>query len=103
VAFTWQDLVVYTGSVYGLSWLVTRSKLFAPVRERLRPVPFVGHLIQCIVCTSVWVAAGVLLTLPMSSVFSPGFRVAGPVDFILLLGWTMAASWAIGKLLGDAE
>jgi len=95
--------MLYTGSVYGLAWLVTRSRLTKPVREKLLPVPFLGHLVHCVVCTSAWIAMGVMLTLPSSTLFSPGFRVTGPVDFILLLGWTLAASWTIGLHLGDAE
>jgi len=61
------DLVFFSGSVYGLAWLVTRSKLFAPVRGLLRPVPFLGHLVQCVVCTSVWVALCAAVALPRCS------------------------------------
>ena len=100
---TFLDMVLFTGAVYGLSWLVTRSKLAAPMRRVLQPVPFVGHLMQCIVCTSAWVAMALAALLPLSTLFSPSFRVRGPVDLAVLVGWTLMATWAMGSRLGDAD
>jgi len=44
-----------------------------------------------------------MTVLPTTSLFSPGFRVAGVADGAVLLGWTLAATWAIGRGLGDAD
>lgn len=66
-------------------------------------MPFIGGLLQCIVCTGAWVGLGLMTVLPTTSLFSPGFRVAGVADGAVLLGWTLAATWAIGRGLGDAD
>jgi len=97
------DLVFFTGSVYGLAWLITRARLTAPVRKALERVPYLGTLLRCIVCTGTWVAMGVLLVARWSKFFSPQFRSAGPVDIVFLLGWSMAAIWTLARLNQDAD
>lgn len=102
MTWTWRDLVLYTGGVYGIAWLVARSHLLAGVRARLAPVPVLGRLAQCIVCTSGWVCiAWMLLGTP--GLLSAGFAVATPTDAALLMGWTLASTWGLARLLGDAE
>lgn len=96
------DLLLYSGAVYGIAWGVTRSKLCRPLREKLAGVRFVGELVQCIVCTATWVGLALLLLLPWSSLFSPGFRLQQPADLLFLLGWTVASTWTLSLLLGDA-
>jgi len=100
----WIDLVFFTGSVYGLAWIITKSKLFKPVRDRLDGVKFLGDLVQCIVCTSVWVLQA-LLIIPcrMGSSLKPSLGWAGFGDWLMLTGWIVFSSWAIGYLLGDAD
>jgi len=96
------DLLLFTGSVYGLAWLLTRARLTAGLRLRLTPVPFLGALLQCIVCTGTWIAMAVLVAARWSTLFSPTFRAVGPVDAVLLLGWAMATTWVIARATGDA-
>lgn len=103
MACTWLDLAFFTGVVYGLAWLVTRSKLVAPLRAVIHPVPFLGRLVQCIVCTSAWVAMGLALVLPCSNLFSPGFRVGNPLDLVILVAWSLTTTWFLGHHLGDAD
>ena len=101
--YTWLDLTLFTGAVYGLAWLVTQSKLFARPRAAVADVPFLGDLTQCIVCTATWVGFAAMAALPWTSLFSSGFRAASVADFLFLTGWVLASSWALGRLFGDAE
>ena len=103
MTWTLNDLLLYTLAVYGLSWLLTRAKISAPLREILRPIPFLGPLIHCIVCTGTWISMGLALLLPWSTLTSEGLRVRTPVDLLLLTGWSVATLWGLGHLLGDAD
>jgi hypothetical protein len=103
MSWTWLDLLLYTVSVYGLAWLVTQSKLFERPRNAVKKTPFIGDLVQCVVCTGTWIGAGLALLLPCASLFSPGFRMQTPIDLIVLLGWVMASTWGMARLLGDAD
>lgn len=98
----WQDLVLYTGAVYGISWFVTKSRLLAQPRELLASVPFFGKLVQCIVCTSAWVAIA-WMVVGEPGLLSAEFQAHGPVDAAMILGWTMCATWCLGRVTGDAE
>ena len=100
---TWLDLMLFTGAVYGIAWLVTRSKLFGGLRTAIPGVPFLGDLVECIVCTATWVGFAAMAMLPWTSLFSAGFRAASAADFLFLTGWVLASSWALGRLLGDAK
>lgn len=97
------DLVLFTGTVYGLAWLVTKSRLLRLPREMTARVPFVGSLLACIVCTSAWVALALVALLPYTTLFSMSFRTRTPVDVVVLLAWTLFSTWAIGRSLGDAS
>ncbi len=102
MAWTWLDLTLFTGTVYGIAWLITQSKLTQKLRESMSDVPFIGSLIQCIVCVATWIALGLALALPSTTLFSPGFRVRTFSDAVVLTAWGLAATWAIGRSLGDA-
>lgn len=97
------DLALFTGAVYGLSWLLTRSSLLQRPRELVARIPFVGKLSQCIVCMAFWIGLGLILLLPQATIFSQGFVARTPVDAVVLLGWVLASSWVLGRLLGDAD
>lgn len=101
---TWrfEDLLFFTGAVYGLAWLFTKSKLLRRPREAVGSVPFLGGLTRCLVCTAGWISLGVILLLPRSALLSERLAVR-PVDVLLLLGWTLFSTWALGRVLGDAE
>ena len=101
--WSWLDLLLFTGAVYGCAWVVTKSKLAKRPREALAGVPFVGELLQCIVCTGTWVAIGLVVLLPRVSLFSPGFRQRGVLDGLVLVAWAVTATWGLGRLLGDAD
>jgi hypothetical protein len=58
--------------------LITKSKIFLPIRELLKDRAFTGELIGCPYCVSVWVALGVVypylylpsaITVPIGLVF----------------------------------
>jgi len=101
--WTWLDLLLFTGAAYGIAWLITRSKLTRPLRSVVAGVPFLGELLQCIVCTATWVGLVLMFVLPWSTLFSSGFRVGSIVDVLVLTGWVLASSWGIGWALGDAR
>jgi hypothetical protein len=98
---TWLDLAVFSGAVYGAAWVVTRSKLFEPLRGWLDGVPLLGHLVSCIVCTAAWVSLVLGLMLPYVTLVQ--IRPSAPVDYALLVGWSVAVTWAVGSQLGDAD
>ena len=103
MSWSWLDLVLFTGAVYGLAWLLVSSKLFERPREALRGLPGVGPLSRCIVCTATWVGIGVMLLLPWTTLFSAEFRVRTAVDGLLLVGWTVTSTWGLALLFGDAD
>ena len=103
MTITWLDLTLFTGAVYGIAWLLTKSKLFRRVRRVASRIPFLGDLLQCVVCTATWVGFAIMPMLGRTTLFSPGFRVRTLPDVVFLSGWVIATSWAIGRLLGDAR
>lgn len=100
---TWLDLLLFTGAVYGASWTLTKSKLTARPRRAVRSVALLGPLSCCVACMSAWTSLALALCLGRTSMFSPGFRPEGVTDFVVLMLWSVAASWAIGLGLGDAD
>ena len=97
------DLALLSGATYGLAWLLTRSSLLKAPRQRVAHVPFVGELSRCIVCMAVWIGLGLVLLLPHTTLFSVTFVARTPADVLVLLGWILASSWVLGRLLGDAD
>lgn len=95
--------MLFTGTVYGLAWLVTRSRLFRAPREAASKIPFFGPLLACIVCTSAWVTLVLVALLPYTTLFSTMFRARTPADFGVLVAWSLFSTWAIGRRLGDAS
>lgn len=97
------DLAIYLGAVYGLSWLVSCSKLLRPLRAQLSSVPVLGHLVQCIVCVSAWAALGLALSLPHVTLLSEGFRCRTVADGVLLVAAALASTWLLARAVGDAD
>jgi len=107
------DLVLYTGAVYGLAWLVVRSTLAAPLRRVASRWTFTWALTRCVVCTGAWAAVALAICVPYVRVFSLGFRAAltrqGWLDLgrgvtvLVLVAWSLMACWALGRALGDAD
>lgn len=100
--WTFLDLTLFTGAVYGIAWLITKSKLLRRPRRAIADVPFLGSLTRCIVCTATWVGFCLTGILEWTSLFSAGFRAANLADGLFLTGWVLASSWGIGQWLGDA-
>lgn len=101
----WVDLLLFSGAVYGASWIAAKSKLTEPVRKRIKPWPFLGPLSQCIVCTSAWVALALCFALHYGrlSIFSVAFRPGSPEDFLVLMAFSVAFVWILASHLGDAD
>lgn len=102
------SLALFVAAVYGASWLVTRSRAGRPVRRVLSPLPVLGPLSRCVVCTAFWAALGAgvgLLARPSSSALLAPLarRLAGPADVAVLTLATAAAAWALARALGDAD
>jgi hypothetical protein len=98
---SWLDLVLYSGATYGAAWVLTRSKLLAPIRRRLAPIPLLGYLATCIVCTGAWVALGLALLLPHVTLLA--LRPSTVADHAVLVAWAVATTWTLGSCLGDAD
>jgi hypothetical protein len=94
------DFLIYVLGIYGLSWLITQSKLFFPIREKLcSNIMFSGRikrlfceLITCIVCTSVWLSL-FFVTLYFSQELW--------YTKILIVGTTTTVTWILANLLDD--
>lgn len=98
------DIVLFTTIVYGVAWVVSKSKLTKRARWVIQDVWFVGDLANCIVCTATWVGMWLAVLLPHVALFSLDFRVVhAPIDVLALGAWSTATSWFIGQLTGDAE
>lgn len=101
--FPWSEALFFGAAVYGLSWLVTRARISAPLREWLRPVPFLGSLVRCIVCTGVWITLGMAALLPWTRGVPLMIRVTSGVDLLLLIGFNVTFLWLVGRFTGDAD
>ena len=97
------DLLLFTGATYGAAWVVACSKLFEPVRTKLDKVWLLGSLVRCVVCMSAWTATALALAAPHITLMSPAMRSRGAVDVVVLVAWSVAASWVLARALGDAD
>lgn len=119
-------LLLFILAVYGWSWLITKSKIFEPVRawvtvhssflkkgkdgkfvssNRTKTKVFMKakYLINCIVCTSAWVAVPVALSAGHSMLFNYTPMVVSVLDLALLMGVAMSSTWMIAYMVGDAD
>ena len=103
MSWSWLDLLLFSGAIYGLAWLLVKSRLFERPRTVLEGVAFFGPLSQCIVFVGVWVGVGLMLLLPWSTLFSSEFRVRSVADGLVLIGWTVASTWGLALLFDDAD
>lgn len=80
------DLIIFILIVYGVSMIVTQSKIFEPLRdwaEKVNP-KFLGRLISCMQCFPFW--AGVFIALVIGPPLSaPDFVVAADGIFFTYL------------------
>ena len=119
-------LLLFILAVYGWSWLITKSKIFDTVRawvtvhssflkkgkdgkfvssNRTKTKVFMKakYLINCIVCTSAWVAVPVALSAGHSMLFNYTPMVVSVLDLALLMGVAMSSTWMIAYMVGDAD
>lgn len=93
------DLLLYTGSVYGWSWFLTKSTLFGPVRERLFRLPFIGKMLECIICTSAWVGGAIILALPFVTLVGDELRLLTVFDLLFITGWNLFTTCVICEIV----
>ena len=53
------DLIAFVLVCWGITNILVNSKLFKPLRDRLKPVPFLGQMIYCTMCMGWWVGLAV--------------------------------------------
>ena len=114
------DLLITLLSIYGWSWIITKSYLLSNFRGFFakRSSPFktletgetvinkqhklyksLNYLVNCIVCTSFWITC--LHIIFMKDAIST--LVDTPFEIINLLGASTAIVWFIANLAGDAD
>lgn len=55
-------LILWLFAVWGVTAILTRSSLLAPLRDRLDPNTKLGQLARCAMCTGLWVGIAASLT-----------------------------------------
>lgn len=114
------DLLITLLSIYGWSWIITKSHLLSNFRgffakrsscfKKLKSGKMIpnksyklyrslNYLVNCIVCTSFWIAC--LHIIFMKSTMPT--LVDTPFEIINLLGASTALVWFIANLMGDAD
>jgi len=83
-----------------ISFTVTETKLFAPLRERVkRQSPFLGELISCGYCLGHWAAFGLV------AIYRPRlFNAWWLLDYFLtalVIAWFAGVQWALMCRLMD--
>ena len=109
-------IFIYTLSVYGIAWIITQSYIFQSVRDFTEKLTYsdlrinryifekVNYLINCIVCTSVWVGIIMAILTKTSPFFRHSFpSVTTPYDIVIWGGYCAATSWLFANLLDDAD
>ena len=94
-------LLVFLLASYGVTNIVTGGKIFEPVRELLKPVPFFGYWVKCEMCFgfavgAVWCALGLWPDLGLS--LWKQLIAAGAVSS----GWCWTTRVVLHKLGEDA-
>ena len=102
-------LLIFTIGIYGISWILTFSHITSPYRrmvyefsEKFKdnkyiypPLSNFSYLLNCIVCTSVWVTFAFLLTADFSQMLSTTFPPLDIVDYPLWIGYAAGTTWMI--------
>lgn len=92
------SLLVLTVSIYGISWILTKSYLFRGVRDYFtkKELTYLSKLFSCIVCMSVWVSIFLLMLLDFTSTL----RI---YHYFITAGYAAGSTWIIASLIGDAS
>lgn len=111
-------VIVFTFAIFGASWLVSQSVIFGVVRSPINrlalatsTIPVVGrvtqglnHLINCIVCTSVWLSACFFFVKDTSQFLSLALPPATSVlDYVLWVSYAAGTTWIISIYTDDAS
>tara|TARA_Y100001970_G_scaffold290232_1_gene423152 strand:+ start:3563 stop:3967 length:405 start_codon:yes stop_codon:yes gene_type:complete len=102
-------LLVFTISIYGASWILTFSHISSPVREmvfrfseKVKGKFLIGtfmdklsYLLNCIVCTSVWVTLALLLLAGESAMLSTTFPPLDLIDYLIWMGYGAGTTWML--------
>lgn len=90
------DFLIYLLGIYGLAWLLVFSNIFYKVRQFIFgfEINFFSELIECIVCTSVWI-----------SMFFVFFYFPAECWYtkLLIVGTTTTTTWGLANLFGDID
>ena len=119
-------LLIYSLAVYGIAWILTKSKLFLFYRDishslyvSRRDKDYINptkinkiflavsqewsYLSECIVCTSVWVGALLSITASQNNVLQSAIVVSNGLDLLTWVGYSCATTWLIAVTVGDAD
>jgi hypothetical protein len=125
-------LLAYSLSVYGIAWILTKSRLFLFYRSLINKLrvrsadrfyksdhkKFLKHsfaklryfftkesdyFTNCIVCTSAWISLLMLLFLEQISIINYTLPLHTVFDYIFYIGFSVATTWLIANKVGDAS
>ncbi len=119
-------IFVYSISVYGIAWILTKSRLFSFYRDIVlsifiktrdknfkennfltKTALFLAeewkYFSNCIVCNSAWVGALISITSAKNSVLYGYIVVSNPLDLLTWVGYSCGITWLIAITSGDAE
>jgi hypothetical protein len=92
------EQVIYLSMVTAcLSYTVTETRFFEPVRKLVKEVPFFGKLLSCGYCLGHWIAF-VLTAIYLPRLFSFWW----PLDYFLTavaVAWLAGVQWGIMSLI----
>ena len=92
-------LLFYSGCVYGMSWILTQSALFRPLRKAIG-----WKVADCLVCCSCWCSAAITALFWCSErIPVPGSFMANMALLYLLMMWSAFFCWVVGRMMGDAK
>lgn len=114
------SFILFGLTAFGLSWIISKSKLFRPIREvfnlpyvyrtdsalfYLKEVfDFLYSLLTCIVCTSVWVGIGLSLLIEYTFLSYLGFPTPIMIIDTLLYGvFSATVTILLGTFTGDMD
>mgnify|MGYP001173670912 CR=1 FL=1 len=110
-------------SVYGWSWIITKSKITESFRQLLKTRALllkkydkpwkvywynklfktIDYIFNCIVCTSVWMSLFIIVLLKFFPESKMTSFFTNTLDTILIIGSIVSSSWIISKFTGDSE
>jgi len=96
-----RELFLFFLAAYGGAWIVSKALITKRPREALDGTPFLGEMVKCIVCVSVWTAFLEWAVMPHSELLG-GHRL-GFVDGCVLALCTAPLVWWTALKVGDAD